>query len=293
MELLSLNLDLLQGKLILLGHPRVQLFEDLEQQTCNVVFDLHGHCVRFRVHLRALHMLMVQVEVAEDAILLLKARPSVFNCLIHARKKLLDVGYQLEGSLLNLLLIQGLSEVSVSLDKFLEFIVDSLRLLDRYSLKESSDLVMSVLSSLLLFVIRRILFTLLGISQQKLALGIELIELARDCLFLLEVIFCGLVDVELSDFDLHQVNVGIHVGHLVAQVDQLARHVTKAFDEATADGQLVFFQKLAVVSDLVLECIVRGLHIGPDPVKLSDFSLVRDHLVLFALLKNLLARRLC
>lgn len=105
------------------------------------------------MHLCSLFMLVIQIKVAEHSVLLLEARPSVLNSLVHASKKLLNISDELECLPLDIFLIQSFGKVSVGLDKSIELVIDILSLLHRYGLKEGVDLIVSVLSPLFLFVI--------------------------------------------------------------------------------------------------------------------------------------------
>ena len=90
------------------------------------------------------------------------------------------------------------------------------------------------------------------------------------------VLLRGLADIELSDLDLHEVNVRVHVGDGVPQISQLGLHGAQPGNEVTACLELAIAQKLTEIAYLIGKCIVHLRLFRPYAIKLSYFGLVLD-----------------
>ena len=140
-------------------------------------------------------------------ILLLESSPASLNGLIHAREHLLEIANKPECTLFHVFLVKRFFIGCIHLLKTLELFIDSFRLPDRDCLLEGGDCVIGRHGKILLLAIGGIVFALLRVSDQELALAVHLGELAENCLLLVEIVLGGHVYVELSDFDLHQINI--------------------------------------------------------------------------------------
>ena len=151
-------------------------------------------------------------------ILLLESSPAHLNGLIHACKHLLQIANKPECTLFHVILVKRFGEGRVHLLEAGELFIDGFRLSDRDSLLEGGDCVIGRHGKILFLAIGGIVFALLRVSDQELALAVHLGELAENCLLLVEIVLGGHVDVELTNLNLHQVNIRVHVSDLVSQI---------------------------------------------------------------------------
>ena len=112
---------------------------------------------------RPLLVLVVQVKVAEVKILFLQAGPTALDCLLHARKHLLQFANDFERVPLDVVLVHGSLVLAGDAFELSELFIDNFCLANGDSLGECPDLLASRFGQVLLFSIRGILFAFLGI----------------------------------------------------------------------------------------------------------------------------------
>ena len=140
-------------------------------------------------------------------VLLLESSPASLNGLIHAREHLLEIANKPEGTLFHFFLIKRFGERCIHLLETGELFIDSLRLSDRDSLLKGGDSVVGCHGKVLLLPIGSIVFALLRVGDQEIALAVHLGELPENCLLLIEIVLGGQINVELANLDLHQIYI--------------------------------------------------------------------------------------